>query len=697
MNISSRQRQILEILLRERDGITVREIAEEVQISSRTVHRELNDVEKLLNRYELKLKKKAGTGLLIQGDQEKLEELKQALLRMIPNEYTPDERKTFILCTLLEATEPVKLIGLAYDLKVTPATISHDLDEISDWAAQFNLQIIRRRGYGVEITGTEESKRKAISALIAENVDESEFIRLLKDNIQHKPVQALDTASQRLFHLIPKERLVAVEHALADLSGLLPYPLADSAYIGLVVHLSLVIERIAKGEQIEIDPVYLHELEGTPEFQAAKQIVERLESYFRLPFPVDEIGYVTMHLRGAKLRGSQFLEDPRAELTASAKKLIRICEEKLGADLSDDRSLLQGLITHLEPAVHRLKRNLKIRNPLLKKIKADYSELFQVVQEAVSEVFPRLRVPDEEIGYLVMHIGSSLEKTDRGRKHFRVLIVCSSGIGSSKMLAARLKSAVPEIRVLRNASVFEINDIDDKEYDLIVSTIPIPSKNPEDYIVVSPMLTEKEIEKIRSVLRKNQPSSTVKTGQPPEASSLGQLESLHASLGYAVDLMKNFHLVTIENQDMNLPEILFQACETLVNQGIVKQSEPVVHQLLEREKQGGLGIPEAKAGLFHCRSEQVTKPSFTMYALRDPLPIRSMDEGTVEIDKILLMLTPVSIPREAAEILSEISALFIEPETARILASDDPSDIRQYFIQHLYRFCSEKINHRERL
>lgn len=697
MNISSRQRQILEILLRERDGITIGNIAEEVQVSSRTVHRELKDLEDLIKRYELKLEKKAGTGLLIQGNQEKLEELKQALLGMTPSEYTPDERKTFILCTLLEATEPVKIIALAYDLKVTPATISHDLDEISDWAQQFNLQLIRRRGYGVEITGTEAGKRKAISALISENVDESELIGLLKENIQNKPFKTMDTASERLLHLIPKEKLGAVENALRDLSELLPYPLADSAYIGLVIHLSLVIERIAKGEQIEIDPVYLNELEDTPEFQVAKQIVERLESHFGLPFPMDEIGYVTMHLRGAKLRRSQLLEDTHAELTAIAKKLIHICEEKLGVNLSEDRSLLQGLITHLDPAIHRMKRNLKIRNPLLKKIKEDYPDIFQVVQQAANMVFPRLRVPDEEIGYLVMHFGSALEKTWRGKKRFRVLIVCSSGIGSSKMLATRLKNAIPEIQVLRNVSVFEINSIDEKEYDFIVSTIPIPSKNPEDYIQVSPMLTEKEIEKIHSFLRENRPPSMVKTRRIPQANSLDQLESVHASLGYAIDLLKNFHLSKIENRDMNLKEILFQACETLVNKGIIIQSEPVVHQLLEREKQGGLGIPDAKAGLFHCRSDKVVKPSFTMYALPEPLPLRSMDEGTIAIDKILLMLSAVSIPREAVEVLSEISALLIEPETVRILDSNDPSLIRQYFVQQLYRFCSEKINNRERM
>jgi mannitol operon transcriptional antiterminator len=698
MNISSRQRHILEILLKEREGITIQEIAEKVQVSSRTVHRELKELENLIKKHELKLKKKTGAGIFIQGNQKKLEELKQALLEMTPIEYTADERKTFILCTLLEATEPVKIIALAHDLKVTPATISHDLDQLSDWVRQFNLQLIRRRGYGVEITGTEASKRKAISALISEHLNESELIGLLKENIQNKPFKTADTASERLLNLIPKEKLIAVENALRDLNKLLPYPLADSAIIGLVIHLSLVIERIAKGEKIEIDPEYLKELADTPEFQAAKQIVKRLESHFDLPFPEDEIGYVTMHLRGAKLRSSQheLVEDAHAELTAIAKKLIHFCEEKLEVNLSDDRSLLKGLITHLEPAIHRMKRNMIIRNPLLNKIKEDYPELFQVVQQAAKTVFPRLQVPDEEIGYLVMHIGSSLERELRAQNRFRVLIVCSSGIGSSKMLASRLKSAIPEIEVLRHASVFEIDDIDEQEYDFIVSTIPIPSKKPGDYIMVSPMLTKEEMEKIHSFIRGHQPPSSVRLRQAPQANHLNQLESVHSLLGHAIDLMKNFDLIKIENQYMSLKEILFQACKTLEYKGIIKRNEPVVQQLLEREKQGGLGIPDARLGLFHCRSDQVIKPSFTMYALSDPLPIRSMDEGAVEIDKILLMLSPVSISHEAIEVLSEISSLLIEPETIRVLDSNDPSVIQQYFANQLYQFCSEKMANKER-
>lgn len=698
MHISSRQRHILEILLRDDEESTIGKIAEEIQVSSRTIHRELKEIEKLLKKYELTLRKKAGTGLSIQGSQKKLNELKEMLFQADPTEYTPDERKTIILCTLLEATEPLKIISLAYDLKVTPATISHDLDQLSDWIKRFHLQLIRRRGYGVEIAGTEAQKRKAISALIFENLKESQLIGLLKENIQNKALKNIDTAAERLLNLIPKEKLLAIENALQDVNEQLPHPLADSAFIGLVIHLSLVIERIAKGEKIDIDPLYLKKLESTPEFRIAEQIVAQLESHFALPFPKDEIGYVTMHLRGAKLRLAQtgLPEESNAELTATAKKLIHFCEEKLGVMLSEDRSLLKGLITHLEPALHRMKGNMKIRNPLLGKIKEDYPDLFQIVQQAARAAFPRLHVPEEEIGYLVMHIGSSLEKTMRAKKRFRVLIVCSSGIGSAKMLASRLKSAIPEIQVLRNVSVFEINKIDEKEYDFILSTIPIPSKSPEEYIRVSPMLTKEEIEKIHAFLHRYKPASIAKKiGHTPKNNQLDQLESVHSTLGHVIDLLKQFHVMEIENHRMSLEEILLQAAETLKSKGIIKQSEPIVRQLLEREKLGGLGIPDAKLGFFHCRSDQVIRISFSLYPLSRPFLIKAMDEGMVEIDKLLFMLSPVSISREAVEVLSEISALLMEPETVKLLETHDQDLIRQYFVEKLTPFSLKKINTRE--
>ena len=69
---------------------------------------------------------------------------------------------------------------------------------------------------------------------------------------------------------------------------------------------------------------------------------------------------------------------------------------------------MEGLVTHLKPAIYRIRQNMGITNPLLDEIQTNYEDLFQLVKTAVVKVFPKLQIPDEEIGYLVMHFGSVL-------------------------------------------------------------------------------------------------------------------------------------------------------------------------------------------------------------------------------------------------------------------------------------------------
>ena len=71
-----------------------------------------------------------------------------------------DERQTMILCTLYEVAGPVKLFALANELRVTEATISADLIKLEAKLTEFQLSILRKRGYGIELSGTEKSKAK---------------------------------------------------------------------------------------------------------------------------------------------------------------------------------------------------------------------------------------------------------------------------------------------------------------------------------------------------------------------------------------------------------------------------------------------------------------------------------------------------------------------------------------------------------
>ena len=122
-------------------------------MSERTVHRDLNHVESILSAFGLSLERKTGIGIRIRGAPEKRKQLELFLLNEPPREFTPDERQTILLCSLLAQEEAVKLVALADELNVTVATVSHDLTKVEQWLASFSLSLVRKRGYGVKVVG----------------------------------------------------------------------------------------------------------------------------------------------------------------------------------------------------------------------------------------------------------------------------------------------------------------------------------------------------------------------------------------------------------------------------------------------------------------------------------------------------------------------------------------------------------------
>lgn len=695
MQVSSRQRSVIEIILQEQKGVTIGFIAEQIGVSARTIHRELDALDSLLGEYGMKLVRKAGAGVELMGTEEQKQALRISVLHQTTTQFTAQERKVIILCSLLEASEPVKLISLAIDLKVTTATISHDLDDLEVMLSRYELSLLRKRGYGVELLGTESSKRRAISRLISEHLDDHELIGIIRDNIQNKALRNIDSVSERLLGLIDREKLIKVENALGSLADDLPYDLADSAYIGLVTHLALAVERVEKGENILFDENTLRELIDTSEYQAAKSILERLQHIFQMEIPVAEIGYITMHLRGAKLRHSQddSFWPENAELIATTHRLIQLCEDRLGVPLREDSSLFHGLLTHLEPALYRLKRQMEIRNPILDQIKSNYPELFLVAKEAVTVLFPQLQVPDEEIGYLVMHLGAALERTRQEQQRYGALVVCSSGIGSSKILAMRIKKEIPEIVSLRNLSMFDLENIPVSDYDLIISTIPLPH-SAKEYVVVSPLLPPEDIQKIKFHLHSNGEGQLVPrevTDTPAGKQSILQLRAMQDYSRYANELVEGLRVRQWDNRGQDLRALLCEMSQELKDDGTIEAIEPVVQQLLDRQKLGGLGIPGTSLALFHGRNEAVSLASFTVHILREPIYLRSMDEEEMSIHLLLLLLGPKEVPQEGLEVLSELSSLLIEEEMQVVLETGESQRIAEYIAGKLFSFCLKKI------
>lgn len=694
MNFSSREREIITFLLNAEKDITVKAIATELGVSIRTVHRDLKSIESLLSHYNLELKKKSGVGLHISGKKADKDAFQQALSNVTVVDFSPEERRTVILATLLEMNEPIKLFTLANELKVTEATISHDLDQLEQELSLFHLTLIRKRGYGVEIVGNETDKRAALSDLIAKYVDPFEFVSLIKENIQKESAHQLNAISNRLLDFINPDRLNIIEKVVEDARDELPYELADSAHIGLVVHLALAIERLQKGETIKFDQTFLQQIETTKEYVIAKKMIEKLAVKLKQTIPEDEVGYITMHLMGAKVRVDQdyLLEESSIDIAFQARSLIHYVSTGVGVDLTNNSSLLHDLVAHLKPAIYRLQQNMRIVYPLLNNIRNDYLDLFQLIQDGVQETFPDMTFPEDEIGYLVLHFASTL-LNDR-KSDLRALVICSTGIGTAKMLSTKLSQKVPEVKHVDNRSFFDLKHLNLDSYDLIVSTIPLNGFEGK-YIQTSPMLTNDEVHRIKKMV--NQKKLTIHsnkaTFQKEGTKKRDMMTELEALTNYSqaiLDLLRSLHVQKMKDRQ-TLESILQVAMATFEREERIIHPNKIIKKLQEREKLSGLGIPGTSAALYHTRSKDIIQPIFSIFTLTYPLTIQGMDNESMTINTILLMLAPEKAQQEVLEVFSFLSSLLIQDEVSlRLFSSGDQEKIKNYLSEQYRTFLLEK-------
>lgn len=685
--ITARQRQILWILLGVNEEITAAEIAESIGVSVRTVHREMEDIEQSLGEFGLDLIRKSGKGIALSGPEPALAELRLFLREEKPAEYSGEDRKIFELCALLEAEEPVKLFTLAHSLKVTVATISYDLDELEPWVRKFGLELVRRRGYGVEITGLEVDKRRAVCRLAAEHLD-------LSDLVGHTPQTESNPVFRLLLTTVGKSNLMSVESMLWDMEWKWTAELPEIVYMEMLLGLAVSTRRIEIGRgMVSGEEAGYSRLSDHRNIAGAEQFVSRLETVLGQEFPRAEILYFAgLFDRVQDSFSSSGFAYGDIELMEIVYRLTESVAKRTGLPFQRDRSLREGLLEHMDPALKRIREGTRIRNPLLGPIRKDYEYLFAVVRAAAQDMKLELTIPDEEIGFLVMHFGASVERLNQLRRSVRAILVCASGLSSSRLLATRLAKEMPQIEVLGNISWYEAARLPDMDYDLIISTIDLPIDK-ERYIKISPLLTGEEIEKLLNyihniTLNEQDTSAPEESGKDSrEEAALSRLKSYKGILDEMVSLLERFRFHPLDNSGLSLSGTLSGMLNLLNGSGVIDDSDILLERLLERERMASQVIPDTGLALFHTRSSHVHMSSLTLYRLSQPVLL----EGGTEVRVILLMLAPRKLSKESLEVLSEISALLLNSELVKLLEERTEPEIRRYLSSELLHFFENKI------
>ncbi|WP_373232519.1 BglG family transcription antiterminator [Cohnella sp.] len=695
MKVSNRQRHLLEVLLSRQGGVTAGELALDVQISSRTVHRELQELEPILAFHGLSLVKKSGLGIMLEGDLDSLFRFQDELRRSETETYSPDERKVIMLCLLLEEVEPIKLYALAKEVQAAIPTVSRDLEELEPQLVQSELMLIRKRGYGVEISGTEVAKRRFIVRMAEDQLNHSDFFRASLDQSDLWPT------TNRLLDLVGKATFMSIEHSLWQQNEDWLKGLKESDYTRLLVRLSVAVIRLKRGHRIE--PSNDNGIISVNDKQYSK-LQFFAESLSIHEMPKEEASYMQMLLDEARIKAtdtsSVILEKFGLEIAEHTANLILSVEKETEVPLSKDRSLLDGMIRHLSPAIDRIRNGEIIRNPLLSQIKKDYESLFNVVRRSSDEIWGNLLIPEEEIGYLVMHFGAAIERWKLAPGNVRVLLVCLSGIGSSKLLAVRITKEIPQINLLGHYSWYEASRMPQDQYDLIVSTVDLPIE-PERYIKLSPLLTRAETEKLRTYVREIalNVKSNASVGLANEQGAWERLKLMNKYTSEIVFLLDRFRVYHLDQKyaTSDHSSLMERLLRLLSPQALLQREDLIAQQLMEREAQGSLLIPDSKLALFHTRSQWVSAPLIALFCLESPIYLDNdnANEDTSEVKRIFLMLAPITLNKQALEVLSEISGMLLQPELVSLLEESDIVSIRALISRNMESYLKTKLEWRE--
>lgn len=701
--LSAREIRLIEVLLRHPNSLTIDGIADRLGVSARTVRRELRPASDFLDSHGMKLVRQPGRGLIVEGDAEAREKTLESLRDVRPVGMLPEERQRSLLGMLLATDHPIKQRALASQLKVAIGTVSRDLDEVEQTLSDSKLSLVRRRGYGVEIVGTERERRRAMRHLISQSLDETALLSHLQESEERAGTSSSERAAGRmtdqLLGLIDEGRLWRVKSLTETTVRDLPYPITDDAFADFTVHVALTVERRLQGGEIDLDDEMLQRLQKTDEYAYTRNLAENIEENLDVAVPDEEICYLTMHLRGTKLREDDALQDyfetSDLELASKVKALVHYVEDRTGFELAGDSFLYTGLLAHIERAVYRLRENLSIHNPLLEDIKEDYPSLFELVSQGMEKVFVQENIPVEEVGFVVMHFGAALDRA-QGSFPRTVLVVCSSGIATTRVLSSRLEKAFPQIQNIRNSSLFEFEELNLDDFDLVVSTVSLPAPG-DSYVQVQPLISEDEVERIRNHLREKSLEAPLENRAAFESLEIfggGQekFRQMVEATQTIAELVEDAFLVRHEAGG-SLEEAFRMMCDTLADKELVNEPRSLEQRLLSRQELGGVGVPETTLALFHARDGSVPRPSFSVHEFDEPLATKGLDGVLMQVRRSLLMVAPMTLSPVALEAISEISLAMVDrPAEREVFESGSEEQIVEVLEGIFGRYLHEKLS-----
>ena len=487
----SKERELLLHLIHHQEQfVTSQVLASELSLSDRTVRTYINHLKELVSENGGEISSKRGYGycfhIVNKLDFDLF--LNEQGLNFNYEEHSPHisditDRKNYILNKLLLEEATINLDDLAEELFISRSSLSKDIQEIKEKLKSYRLTLSSKHGVGLWVDGDERSKRH----FILDYFFGKNYTNSLKKYL----------GNSSFFEDISFEELTII---ILDEIREEKLKISDIIIQNLVLHLALSIKRLKEGFEIKELGISA-DISDRVEYQAAKNIVNRIEDFSQIPFPSEEVSYLALHLMA---KSNHSVVEENQELSNELSQAMTALSKNLCYSISEDYQLRVGLLDHLKPMLVRLERNISLDNPLTDEIKKNYTLAFELTKKYLGQMplLSHYHITDDEWAYLTLHVMAAMEKA-KDMEKIHALIICATGYGSAQLLKNRVINEFENhITVTNVQGYYEINDASLKDADLIISSIDLSTMVfPIPVIHVSVFLNDEDVAKIRKTIQ----------------------------------------------------------------------------------------------------------------------------------------------------------------------------------------------------
>ena len=442
-----------------------------------------------------------------------------------------NERKTILAMLLLNQEKYVTAAWISEYISTSRNTVISDLNDLKDWFLKHNMKLVSQVQKGYIVEASEGDIRSGMLKLLELNLDEEKYGAM--------------GAFHVFGHLLLKEiqyqgRYETIQKVLREEELRHDCFLSDFSFSVAVYELLILAERVKKGKTLEQERQPDWENASlSSKYPLSRAVLDRLAEEFSLDIPAAEAENFVFCLRRKSYLKSGTNNVDQLVIPVLIGEVIYRIISRFRINFYLDFALYDLLVDHMKSSVYRMSSGEVLENPFRGEIEKGYPEVFCTVEECLKplEDYLGVKVPRDEVSFLVMYFASMLERDKLERMRERkvpAVLVCAMGRGTVQLMLAKLKQLEDVLEITDVRSSHELKDMGNINDQLVISTVAFPDGEIQNILMVSPLLEQEDIYRIRrkaTKLRENwSGGQTAETGKFLKKQKKAERNSLGAML-----------------------------------------------------------------------------------------------------------------------------------------------------------------------